>query len=368
MLLFVRGKAHPGADEKMLLRLGVGYEFLHSNKVDELERRVLIPEKGRKAQKEKKKIKHIMFDLNYMLEHEDTGFIALLERIKKERPNIWVTFYYYADDEYLISRSAERIREIGYTHFIVAADSGDYLKQLNTFIISNGLKPSEASASGCISIGVLGGCRRMGTTTQAVQMMMFLQKTGYRAGLIQWHSTPDLQSYVDAIQGAKRLNESEFVIKGLRFYGKRDVKTALTENDYLIFDFGNIEAIEQDCIDLFIEQDKQITVLGVKNSETHHITEILGLDRKGDFKYVYSFVLKAERNRVTSQAGERKKTTHFADYTPDYFTYSGNDAMYAKILAIEIPQKPPQKKIADIARTQLLKIRSGLWNKKTRKN
>lgn len=361
MLLYVKRKSQHDADEKMLLRLCGKHEVLHSNKTDELRKRIFISEKSKLPQTKKRSIKHIIFDLNYMLEPNDNDFLSMLGQLVHERPDVRVSFYYLLDNEYLLSNAIEQIYIIGYTHFIKAENTGDYLKKLNTFLVDMNGFGEEARRGGCVSIGVLGGCRRIGTTIQAMQIVMFLQKTGYRVGLIQWQPAPELQSYVDIVPGAKYLNESEFVVAGYRFYGQRDLKTALNDNDYLVFDFGSIDRIDSECLDLFQNKDVRVAVLGAKISEVQHMPDIFGLDRQDDMKYIYSFILPGDMESVKEQMQERKNDTFFAEYTPDYFTYGGQDALYSKMLNVQVPQQPVQKRITEKAMQQLGNMGDVLW-------
>ena len=366
MLLFIKRKEQSDADEKMLLRLKVKHEILHSNRIDDIAKRVFVLDKN-KIPKLQKPVEHIVFDLNYMLEPGDSYFLSLLVRLRNEAPGVGVTFFYFSDDEYLVNRSIESIKQIGFTRFLIADDPGDFLKKFNAFIITNAWQSEDRGYSGCISIGVLGGCERIGTTTQSLQMMMFLQKAGLRVGLIQWQSTDEISSYVEIVKGAKNLTPSEYVINGLHFYGPEDLKTALNDNDYLVFDFGNVATIGQEAMDLFLEKDIRVSVLGVKSKEVRHFSEVFALDKKGDMKYIYSFILNTDREEVKNQMGARKADTYFSEYAPDYLTYCGDNAMYSKILGVVVPQKPPQQKVADVVKTKIDNIGSGLWNKKEKK-
>lgn len=349
MLLFVRDKKGTGADEKMLLRLDVRHEFLHSNKTDVIEKRIFMTEKQKKLPYNKRKaVSHIIFDVNFMFEQNDTDFFSLLERIKNEEPDIEVTLYYYSRDEYLLSRNIEVLQKQGYNGVFVADDENDFLKKLNSLITDSemSVQSTYESKQGCVGVGVLGGCPRIGTTTQAMQLLMFLQNSGYRVGLIQWEQEPDINVYVDIIDHSRRYNHSEFVINGLHFYGKEDLKLAINDNDFLIFDFGSISVLDEANRDFFLEQDIKIAVLGVKSKEIAFLPQVFDLDKGEGERYIYSFTAPEDREGVKGQMDSRSKDTYFADYTPDYFVYSNNDTMYSKILGIALLQKTPQSKLA----------------------
>lgn len=349
MLLFVRDKVDTSADEKMLQRLKVRHEFLHSNRIDAIGKRLFFSEKQKKLPFNKGKlVSHLIFDVNYMFEQNDTDFFSLLERIRENAPEISVVLYYYTKDEYLLSRNIEALRQLGYADIVAVDDINDFLKKLNLLVVTDELAqlvpPIQFRNAGCVSVGVLGGCQRIGTTTQAMQLQMFLQNSGYRVGLIQWVPRPDLKSYVEVVTNAKLLSPSEFVINGLRFYGKEDLKVAINDNDFLLFDFGAIGLLEEAELDFFRQMDIKIAVLGVKHSEVAHFADVFELDGGGELRYIYSFIAPPDREDVKRQMEERSKDTYFADYTPDYFQYSENDTMYSKMLGVTLLQKPPNKK------------------------
>lgn len=351
MLLFVRDKVESSSDEKMLQRLKVRYELLHSNRIDAIGKRIFFTEKQKKMPFNKGKIvTHLIFDINYMFEPNDTEFFSLLEQIKDREPDISVVLYYFTKDEYLLSRNIEALRKIGYDGIVAVDDINDFLKKLNSLIMTDNLDlmspNNQTNNPNCVRVGILGGCRRIGTTTQAMQLLMFLQNSGYRVGLIQWVENPDLNGYVDVVKNAKRLNQSEFVINGLRFYGIEDLKIAINDNDFLLFDFGGIEIPGKSDTGFFRDMDIKIAVLGVKNSEVTNFSSVFELDQGGDMRYIYSFIAQTDREDVKGQMGQRSKDTYFADYTPDYFLYSENDTMYSKILGVTLLQKPLNKKTA----------------------
>lgn len=350
MLLYIKKKSQHDADEKMLRRLGGKHEVLYSNKTEDLRKRIFISEKSKLPQTKKRAIEHIVFDLNYMLEPNDGNFLAMLGQLKNERPDVQVTFFYLLDYEYLLSNAVEQILIMGYTQFLKAENDSDFLKKLNAFLVDITGFSNDGKRGRCITVGVLGGCRRIGTTIQSMQILMFLQQTGFRVGLIQWHNEPELQGYVDIVPGSKFLTESEFVVAGYRFYGQQDLKTALNDNDFLIFDFGNIEKIDERSIALFQEKDIRIAVLGAKISEVRNFSAMFGLDTNRDMKYIYSFILPADRGSVKSQMGDRRNDTYFAEYTPDYFTFGGQDDMYSKMLNVQVPQQPAQRKLIEKAK------------------
>ena len=138
-----------------------------------------------------------------------------------------------------------------------------------------------------ITIGIAGCIERIGTTTQSMQLIQYLQLTG-----------------------------------------------ALEENfNYYIKDYGS--AINNDFeLISFLEQDIRIVICGSKPNEIFAAQSILENRAYSDVSFIFSFVPKDEQDGIKEMMSSRKEKTHFAGLTPDPYSYnSGMNMVYKQIIA-----------------------------------
>lgn len=336
MLIFVTSKSEKGVFKKLFNRLEAEHHFIHSSTLEAIKKSIYAVDTDGQS------TIYIFFDLYFMFEQNDDDLFTLLQTLKNEKKHIFPLFYYYADSEPLLYRNVERLKNEGYEDIFAAETATSLAMSLNTFIIKNGLhkkgKTSQRPAkTSCITIGVMGACSRIGTTTQALQMMMYLKSIDYNVGLIQTHK--DIETYVGRESHSKYLSDTEFSIDNLRFYSLKDEKTALNDNDFLLYDYGSYEKVSNEDVSAWLKKDVRVSVMGNKNNETAFIPRITNMDKSCEFTYIYSFVGERDKPTVLNSMGNKAGNTYFADYTPDYFAFGGNNEMYARILSIEVKQE-----------------------------
>ena len=177
-------------------------------------------------------------------------------------------------------------------------------------------------------IAIAGAGRRIGTTTQALQILMYLRTQNKSAALVEMHDRPCLQSYADVYSDAV-LHKSHCIINGNPLYfSQESLETIQKEYEYLILDFGNFN---QCSICGFLKADVKIISCGIKPWETEQINNTFR-DNDGSFQYLFSFVPPADEKDIVKQMEEFSQNTFFAPYSPDMFQYNGCDDMYRKLL------------------------------------
>lgn len=197
-------------------------------------------------------------------------------------------------------------------------------------------------ATRAVTVAVAGAGPRIGTTTQAMQLLHYLRALSYKAVVVDMQSSGQLEQYLDVYAGqAEVLNPHEFVIQGCRLLTTGKVlMQARAEYDYVICDYGPYDEIAETVS--FWEKDIKILVAGVKPWESAFLPQVFE-DDDGSLNYVFSFVAQADEADVLQQMDSSAASTYFAPYAPDYFTYCGADEFYARLLNCE-NEKPAQKK------------------------
>lgn len=178
------------------------------------------------------------------------------------------------------------------------------------------------------TIAVAGAGERIGTTTQALQMLLFLRAHNRKAALIEMHKNPCLSSYAQVYSDAV-LEKDSCIINGSRLYfSKKALPTIQKEFDFLVLDYG----VYRNCaVQELADSDAAIIVCGIKPWEAEEINYTFR-ENNEKYHYLFSFVPKNDEENVTAQMEEFSQRTFFAPYSPDMFQYNGNDELYKALL------------------------------------
>lgn len=196
--------------------------------------------------------------------------------------------------------------------------------------------------SHAVTIAVAGTYSRIGTTTQAMQLMLYLKAQGYRCAIIDMVGCGQLQQYADVYDRSTQAGPFEWQIQGITIItnGKL-LMQARNEYDYILCDYG----VYQEIIDPvgFWEKDIKIAVAGTKPWESAQLQQLFE-DEDGSLSYIFSFVPGSDQDAVCQQMSDSADKTYFAPPAPDYFTYCGQDDFYANLISpVPVQPLPNQK-------------------------
>lgn len=210
------------------------------------------------------------------------------------------------------------------------------------------------------TIGVAGACHRIGTTTQALQLVKYLQLKGYKVCLIELNSNKYIDkdvtkrsslyiSFVEKIKSwfaADKVDEELGMIScfGIDMYYKQDkIPDVLKKGyDYYVYDYGVYTEKDFNKTS-FIRENLKLFVVGSAPTELDYTQEIAQNISYADAKLVFSLVAADEQEdilmlmnkiKIGNSAEGNGKRTYFADYTPDPFSFS-NLKLYEKLLPVE---------------------------------
>lgn len=197
------------------------------------------------------------------------------------------------------------------------------------------------------TIAVVGAGSRIGTTTQAIQMVKYLLLNGFTAAYIEMNNN----HYVERLKRLYSVSEGEEEIGRVTyqsvdmFYKKEKIADILKlEYDYLIYDFGAFTDKTFNLIN-FLEKDISVIVGGVKPNEIDNITDLISKTLINDVFYIFSFSHTSEHPDVLDLMEEKAQRTSFAIYSPDPFLYSADsNTIYEKIITLKSPAGKPQKR------------------------
>lgn len=212
---------------------------------------------------------------------------------------------------------------------------------------------SDNSVTKQIVIAIGGCCERIGTTTQALQLVKYLQFMGHRACYIQYNP----REY-DFVGKTKEILDLEDVDKdiGRVTFANVDMYAApehIAEiksmgYEYLIYDFGHDFSVTE-----WLEKDIRILVCGSSPYELDCCSEFLlkgsqsytsHIISNNKVHYIFSFVPEEDMDDIKELMESEGDHTYFSAYTPDAFTLNAaNNPIYAVITEAK-NITPPQKK------------------------
>lgn len=203
------------------------------------------------------------------------------------------------------------------------------------------IKKPPRPATKAVTVAVAGASPRIGTTTQALQLLLYLRAKDYSCAYLDMCGSGKMEQLSDIYESCDRINGHEFTIQGQHIItnGKL-LMQARSEYDYVICDYGPYQDILEPVS--FWEKDVKILVAGTKPWESAQLPAVFA-DDDGSLRYIFSFVPSVDESSVREQMAESADKTYFAPYAPDYFSYSGVDELYSALVDCPGPS-PAQTK------------------------
>lgn len=181
------------------------------------------------------------------------------------------------------------------------------------------------------TVAVCGVQPRIGTTTQALQIVGYLQMMGYSAAYIEL-------SRHGYIENMRKLYRDISISGSCVSYGQLDMYRSVVDvrseedYDFLIKDYGAMDEADFNKVS-FLEQDIQIICGGVKPNEIFKVNDILKLSEYYPVRFIFSFVPHDQKDGIIQLMTNRADKTFFANYNADPFVYDSTmNKSYRQIL------------------------------------
>lgn len=170
-----------------------------------------------------------------------------------------------------------------------------------------------------VTVAVCGVQPRTGTTTQALQMVGYLQMMGYSAAYVELAE----QGYIEQM----RKLYQDVSVKGncvlydrLHLYQKIVHVREEEDYDFLVKDYGAMDDERFNQVS-YLEQDIHIICGGVKPNEIFEVNKILRQPDYQSARFIFSFVPPEQKESILELMTNRAENTFFANYNPDPFSY-----------------------------------------------
>lgn len=198
------------------------------------------------------------------------------------------------------------------------------------------------------TIGIVGCIPRMGTTTQAIQLIKYLNLKGYKACYVQLNNHSWVENMMaDYAEVEKDEEIGKAVYKNVDMFYRVDKLPEILKLDYdfFVYDYGVYWDVDFNKTS-FLEKDLMLFCMGTKPGEFDKSYKVIESNFYQSATYIFNFIPddEAERNDIYDLMEEKKENTFFAPVCLDPFIYTGSD-IYEKILPVEaIVEEEPKKK------------------------
>lgn len=209
------------------------------------------------------------------------------------------------------------------------------------------------------TIGIAGTQERVGTTTQAIQIVKYLQYKGYKACYLEVNQNRyfDMSgrdgneremSFVDKYElwTMSEARSRNVAYKGVDMYKDEQLTDVQKmEYDYYVYDYGSVFDRDFDRM-AFLKDDVQIIVGGAKPQEFDYLEKLMCLPAYANASIIISFIPEGDRDNILKTISELKswsgtvetRPVIFADYTPDPFLFT-NVSEYERIVPVEMTEQ-----------------------------
>lgn len=197
------------------------------------------------------------------------------------------------------------------------------------------------------SIGIAGVLSRIGTTTQAIQIVKYLLYNGYKACYIQMNQHGWVEELAEAYEGVEEDKElGRVTYQEVDLYYKIDKLPEVMKlsYDFFVYDYGVYREREFNKVS-FLEKSMRIFVVGTKPGEFMKTYELIENHFYNHVFYVFNFIPfdQEEREDIYDLMTGKEEYTFIADDCRDPFRFNGSE-MYEKMLPLHPAAKRTGKK------------------------
>lgn len=300
---------------------------------------------------------YIIFDVSQYIDSAETIALYILRICQANNATPIILASGYLPNSGLILTLIEK--QIKY--YIFASDNGpikeEFLKCVNGYYEANGIDFVEdikenideikyiVNSSTLIGIG--GIKSGIGTTTQCLQLVQYIQFCGYTAAYLEMNDTGYVrqvlncyeEDYINPELGQIRHNNIDM------FDRQEKIADILQLGyNFYVYDYGVYNSADFNKTS-FLQKNVKIFVVGSKPNELPYTTNILRSLFYQDVSYIFNFTPQKDRDEILEDMEEKADHTYFSDWTVDPFSY-GNSPIYSQLLPLDIKKEiaPSPKK------------------------
>lgn len=196
------------------------------------------------------------------------------------------------------------------------------------------------------SIGIAGVVPRMGTTTQAIQIVKYLLYEGYSACYIELNDHGWVQALAeayDAVEEDKEIGRVTYQEVDLYWKMEKLPEIMKLNYDYYVYDYGVYQDRDFNKLS-FLEKDLQLFMVGTKPGEFMKTYELIDNTFYNRVIYIFNFIPNdpQEREETYELMEEKREDTFFLEDCRDPFRFVPGE-FYQKVIPV-IPKEKEEKK------------------------
>ena len=198
------------------------------------------------------------------------------------------------------------------------------------------------------TIAVSGCIDRIGTTTQAMQLVKYLVFRGHRACYIELNENGYIQAlkelYEDGVSSDDGIGRVTYQSVDM-FYRKDKIADVLRLGyEFYVYDFGIFDAVGFSLVS-YLEKNIKVMVCGIKPNEVGCMSEVLSSLYDKEIEYIFSFTHESDKKDILELMSDRAEHTFFAPWSPDPFVYSSQAGeQFEKLLPVSSVEPVKEKK------------------------
>lgn len=305
-----------------------------------------------------KGVEYMIFDVNQYLDSAEELAKEILRISNCNNAKIIA----YAPGYILKHKILVELYKIGVRNYILGTTLSEMKQQLELCLSGyyevNGVeeletitlqeqKEEEKIAGSYTLIGLSGSMERIGTTTQAMQIIKYLTLNGYKACYVEMNDSgyvENLYSYYNVDEHDEDLGDVVFM-NIHHFYRQDKISEILKLGyDYYIYDYGvyNHQNFNKTS---YLEKDIRIACVGSKASEMPYTKSLIDSNFYSDVYYLFIHTPESDKKDLQESMEEKKENTYFPGYSPEPYELAvENIKMLEKIIPVENRNAEPEKK------------------------
>ncbi len=199
----------------------------------------------------------------------------------------------------------------------------------NSFFSINGgtkvVKENYIKVKQKVTVGICSSERHIGATTQAINMTKYLSslpninvcyiENNRHNSIIQIYNT----SNKEEVNYYEESGKIEY--QGIEMYMRQSIGEIMNDKyDFLIFDFGSMQDMNDSEVSNFLTKDIKFIVSGTKSWELPGLFECfekIGNDK--NINFIFNFTKKEDKQFFKNNMGDFKENTMFSEYIDDPF-------------------------------------------------
>ena len=193
-------------------------------------------------------------------------------------------------------------------------------------------------------IGVAGSMNRIGTTTQAVHIVKYLNSKGYKACFIHMNNTDYINQMQEWYNAETDNDMGKMTYENVDHFYKVEKISDIKKlgYDYYVYDYGCFFNPDFNKIS-FLEKDIKIFVIGFKAGEMQNSYHLIDNAFYDDVKYIMSFGDELSDEDMKELMAEKADNTIIPKRCSEPYVLSDINC-YEKIIPVETVTEAPKKK------------------------